>query len=343
MTDSNNQLLQNSNIAPNTEIKNVEIKEENKNIPESEHTDKKEENQKPEESKTEHQKAEEPTIEVPKTEEPKVEQVKITEPNIENQKAEAPKMTDELPKIEEHPKTEIPNVENNQKTEEKPIINEMPKEIEVKKDEVNIEKFEEKKEEPISNVDVINHENINKINNEVSNPMVGGEFNNVLESNEIKDKQIEEQKDNIDIPMSNMEFNNFNNDVMDFNSQILNDKRTPSKNSISNLSSSGIDPRNFLGKKRQYNKFENDELTCKEIYANKNSSPSLIMLSKIVEEFTFGMVLDTLLKSNLSQNLKLDAMLQGLIDSEGINKVILMLLKFNIINIFYIVHSSYFF
>ena len=324
MTDSNNQLLQNSNIAPNTEIKNVEIKEENKNIPESEHTDKKEENQKPEESKTEHQKAEEPTIEVPKTEEPKVEQVKITEPNIENQKAEAPKMTDELPKIEEHPKTEIPNVENNQKTEEKPIINEMPKEIEVKKDEVNIEKFEEKKEEPISNVDVINHENINKINNEVSNPMVGGEFNNVLESNEIKDKQIEEQKDNNDIIMSNMEFNNFNNDVMDFNAQLM--SKEFDKNSFT-YSSSGGDPNQFLGRKRQFDRYE-EELICKEICEDKKSSPSLVMLCKIVEEFTYGTVLDTLLKSTLNQDSKLDSLLQGLIDSEGINKVILMLLKF---------------
>ena len=176
----------------------------------------------------------------------------------------------------------------------------------------NSEKIDEKKEE----LDKTNQDGLNSIAND-----------------EQKEEEKEKDKDNNDT--SNLEFNNFNNDVMDFNSQILNDKRTPSKNSISNLSSSGIDPRNFLGKKRQYNKFENDELTCKEIYANKNSSPSLIMLSKIVEEFTFGMVLDTLLKSNLSQNLKLDAMLQGLIDSEGINKVILMLLKFNIINIFY--------
>ena len=73
---------------------------------------------------------------------------------------------------------------------------------------------------------------------------------------------------------------------------------------------------------------ENEEFICKQISENKNSPPSLILLSKIVEEFTYGLVLDTLLKSNLSVNVKLDSMLKGLIDSEGINKVILMLLKF---------------
>ena len=200
--------------------------------------------------------------------------------------------------------SKVEQISNIEKTDEnqKSNIEQIPK-IEESKDAPNSEKIDEKKDE----LDKTNQEGLTSITND-------------------EQKEEEKEKDNHDT--SNLDFNNFNNDVMDFNSQILNDKRTPSKNSISNFSSSGIDPRNFLGRKRQYNKFENDELICKEIYANKNSSPSLIMLSKIVEEFTFGMVLDTLLKSNLSQNLKLDAMLQGLIDSEGINKVILMLLKF---------------
>jgi len=307
MTDSNNPT---SNIVPSTEIKSAKIIQENKNKPESENTIKK---------------AEEPKVEIPKTEEPKVGQVNITAPSVEIPKI-AEQKSEQIPKVEEPLKTEIPNVGNNPKIEEQPKINDIPKEIDVKKDEVNIEKLEKKIEEsnPNPNVGAITNENINKINHEALNPIAGAESNNILESNEIKGNPAEEQKDNIDIPMSNMEFNNFNNDVMDFNAQLM--SKEFDKNSFT-YSSSGGDPNLFLGRKRQFDRYE-EELICKEICEDKKSSPSLVMLCKIIEEFTYGTVLDTLLKSTLNQDSKLDSLLQGLIDSEGINKVILMLLKF---------------
>ena len=169
------------------------------------------------------------------------------------------------------------------------------------------------------NIELGNNDNIDKNNKEALNETLKEEYNNILESFGIKDKLKEHQE-------------NLNND----NSQINKDEKNKSKNksteslsknSISSSSSGNNDARHLLRKKRN-NKYESEELICKNIYQNKNSSPSLILLSKIIEEFTFGLVLDTLLKSNLNENIKLDSMLRGLIDSEGINKVILMLLKF---------------
>ena len=169
------------------------------------------------------------------------------------------------------------------------------------------------------NIELGNNDNIDKNNKEALNETLKEEYNNILESFGIKDKLKEHQE-------------NLNND----NSQINKDEKNKSKNksteslsknSISSSSSGNNDARHLLRKKRN-NKYESEELICKNIYQNKNSSPSLILLSKIIEEFTFGLVLDTLLKSNLNENIKLYSMLRGLIDSEGINKVILMLLKF---------------
>jgi len=332
MTDSNkpqaNQLLQNSNNASNEankneeniDMKKVEIKEGNENKPVSDTIAKIEDNKKPEEPKIEE--LPKPEVLSKQEEPPKAEEAKIeNHPKIEEAKIEQPPRQQESSKPEELVKTEVPNVENNQKIEKK---NEIPKEIELKKDETNIEKFEDKKDQPNLNAEAINNENITQINHEASNPIIGGESNNILESNEIKDKQKEEQKDNNDIIMSNMEFNNFNNDVMEFNTQLM--SKEFDKNSFT-YSSSGGDPNKFLGRKRQFDKYE-EELICREICEDKKSSPSLVMLCKIIEEFTFGTVLDTLLKSTLNQDSKLDSILQGLIDSEGINKVILMLLKF---------------
>ena len=137
---------------------------------------------------------------------------------------------------------------------------------------------------------------------------------NVTNNEASKDNNISIQKNDI---------LNTNNKDKDKDTTFNYRSSSPSRNSISNTSSSGGYPRKYLGKKRM-----DDEYICKQIYEDKHSSPSLILLSKIIEEFSFSVVLDTLLKNSLSQNLKLDSLLQGLIDAEGINKVILMLLKF---------------
>jgi len=172
----------------------------------------------------------------------------------------------------------------------------------------NIEQNLEKKDDNNNN-----NMNLNQVNTD--------ELNNLL------NKQNEENKDLLNIKDQNE--NNLSDPKNDILISSNKDKdttynyRSSGSPSNTNTLSSGGDPRKYLGKKRY-----DDEYICKQICENKHSSPSLILLCKIIEEFTYSVVLDTLLKNSLSQNLKLDSLLQGLIDSEGINKVILMLLKF---------------
>ena len=187
--------------------------------------------------------------------------------------------------------------------------------------------IEQEKKEDQNNNNIVNQDDLNT-NKQQNEDSVKKDYMNMLDSFGIKDNNNNNNnKDTI-----NNQNENFLSDPK--NDIIMSNKEkdasfherssgSPSKNSISNTSSSGGDPRKYLGKKRY-----EDEYICKQICENKNSSPSLILLCKIIEEFTYSVVLDTLLKNSLSQNVKLDSLLQGLIDSEGINKVILMLLKF---------------
>ena len=194
---------------------------------------------------------------------------------------------------------------------------------EEKKDEINFD---------LNNNNIMNQEKIDELNKELSkqtdddlDPSLKKEYQNMLQTFGIKDNI--NNTNNSEMPKDN-NISDQKNDIINLNNK---DKDTtfnyrsssPSRNSISNSSSSGGDPPKYLGKKRM-----DDEYICKQIYEDKHSSPSLILLSKIIEEFSFSVVLDTLLKNSLSQNLKLDSLLQGLIDAEGITKVILMLLKF---------------
>jgi hypothetical protein len=171
----------------------------------------------------------------------------------------------------------------------------------------NVEQNVEKKEEPTTNINQATNEEIANILNKQG----------IVEEN--KDLLPNQAENNINDPKNDLLISS----NKDKDKDTTYNYRSSGSPSNSNTSSSGGDPRKYLGKKRY-----DDEYICKQICENKHSSPSLILLCKIIEEFTYSVVLDTLLKNSLSQNLKLDSLLQGLIDSEGINKVILMLLKF---------------
>ena len=116
------------------------------------------------------------------------------------------------------------------------------------------------------------------MNQEFINQGLNEEFTGVLDSLAVKEK---------------------NSDLKSKEEKKRNKSKSPSKYSSS--SGGEVEHKKLLGKKRPAYKDENEEFICKLIYENKNSSPSLILLSKIIEEFTYGLVLDTLLKNILSQ------------------------------------------
>ncbi len=233
--------------------------------------------------------------------------------NAKPQENENPPENEEIQKIEVNL-----NNEENQKAEDIPKVEELPKAEEVPKIEENIELKEETKEEVNDNhdfnLDLMNNEMEARNNNlDGTIEILNDDTNNKSNANIVPAIALNEKVDDV-LSKTNKE-------------EKKKTTRSPSKRSaLSSSSGEEIDPSKLLGRKKFRN--ENDELICRQIYANKDSSPSLIFLCKIIEEFTYGLVLDTLLKNNLSKNIKLDSMLQGLIDSEGINKVILMLLKF---------------
>jgi hypothetical protein len=220
--------------------------------------------------------------------------------------------------VKESLSKEIIKPNNNPEIKERIIPNNKNQENrEEKKDEINID----------INTNIMNQEKIDELNKDLSkqteedlDPSLKKDYQNMLHTFGINNAQTPnnntEQKNDL-INSNNKDKDKDKDTTVNYRSS------SPSRNSVSNTSSSGGDPRKYLGRKR----FD-DEYICKQIYEDKHSSPSLILMSKIIEEFSFSVVLDTLLKNSLSQNLKLDSLLQGLIDAEGINKVILMLLKF---------------
>ena len=57
------------------------------------------------------------------------------------------------------------------------------------------------------------------------------------------------------------------------------------------------------------------------------STPSLVILSKLKDEFGMEKIIDTLCKDELDSNLKLDSMLKAIIESSGIDKFIFLIIK----------------